>query len=72
MLVRVGSSRAVELLAVKGAKAEGMGLEQMLAGENDQRIGAARSQRSGDGLQLDGFGPGADDQTNIGETQPSP
>jgi hypothetical protein len=72
MFVRVGSSRAIKPLAVERAQAEIIEFERMLSGENDPGFGAARPQRSGDGLQLDGFGPGADDQTNIGETQPSP
>ena len=44
----------------------------MLPGEDKRRRQAARRERIGDGLQLDGFGPGADDQPDIGETQPSP
>ncbi len=72
MFVRVGSPRAVQPAVFEGVQAEITWLKPMLAGQNDQGVGATRSQRASDGLQLDGFGPGADDQTNIGETQPSP
>ena len=72
MFVRVGSTGAVQAPAVERTQTEIIGLKPMLASQNDHGVGAAGSQRSSDRLQLDGFGPGADDQTNIGETQPSP
>jgi hypothetical protein len=44
----------------------------VLARENKRRCDAVRQQRTGDGLQLDGFRPGADDQPDIPGTQLSP
>jgi hypothetical protein len=44
----------------------------VLARENKRGRDAVRQQRTGDGLQLDGFRPGADDQPDIAGTQPSP
>jgi hypothetical protein len=44
----------------------------VLTGEDQRRRQAAPCERVGDGLQLDGFRPGAEDQPDIGETQPSP
>jgi enoyl-CoA hydratase/carnithine racemase len=47
-------------------------VERMLAREDDRRHNPMGHERAGDRLQLDGFGPGADDQPDVGETQPSP
>ncbi|HXS24878.1 MAG TPA: hypothetical protein VN719_11645, partial [Gemmatimonadales bacterium] len=44
----------------------------VLAGEHKRGRDAVRQQRTGDGLQLDGFRPGADDQPYVPRTQPSP
>jgi hypothetical protein len=72
MVVRIGLARTVQLLTIIGIQAKVGRREIVLPGEDDGRIETAGSQRTGNRLQLDGFGPGADDQTNIGETQPSP
>jgi hypothetical protein len=44
----------------------------MLTGKNQARRYAARFERSGNGPQLDCFRSGANDQPDVGETQPSP
>jgi hypothetical protein len=44
----------------------------MLAAEDDARRYAARFERSGYGPQFDCFRSGANDQPDVGETQPSP
>jgi hypothetical protein len=44
----------------------------MLAAEDQRRRKASRGKRAGDGRQFYRFGPGADDQPDVGETQPSP
>jgi hypothetical protein len=44
----------------------------VLPGQHELRRKPERGQRTGDGLQFDGFRPGADDQPDIGRTQPSP
>ena len=45
---------------------------RMLASDDQRRRKSARCQRVGDGSEFDGFGPGADDQRDVGRTQPSP
>jgi hypothetical protein len=45
---------------------------RMLTGENERRCDAPIGQGAGEGRQLDGFGPGADDQPDVRETQSSP
>ena len=45
---------------------------RVLAGDDKPRHDAPRQQRIGNGVHLDRFGPGADHQPNVGETQPSP
>jgi hypothetical protein len=45
---------------------------RMLPGEHDRRRKPALGKRVRDRRQLDQFGPGADDQADIRETQPSP
>jgi hypothetical protein len=44
----------------------------MLAGEDERRREPMPEKGAGNRCQLYGFGPGADDQPNVGETQPSP
>jgi hypothetical protein len=44
----------------------------MLAGEQQARFEPASHEGARDGRQFDCFGPGADDQPDVGETQPSP
>ena len=72
MSLGFGVARAVQKDAVEAAQPECLRVQRMLAGQDDGRSNTLCAERAGDWLQLDGFGPGADDQTNIGETQPSP
>ena len=44
----------------------------VLAGQDDEAFVPARSQRGGDGGELDGFGTSADDEPDFSGTQPSP
>jgi hypothetical protein len=44
----------------------------MLAGEDERRRHASLGEGERNGSQFDRFGPGADDQPDVGETQPSP
>ena len=44
----------------------------MLAGQDEARNEAARREGAGNRLELDGFGPGPDDQPDVSGTQPSP
>jgi len=44
----------------------------MLAGDDQRRNEPARRQRAGYGSEFYGFGSGADDQPDVGRTQPSP
>ena len=44
----------------------------MLAGDDQRRNEPARGQRVGHGSEFYGFWPGADDQPDVGRTQPSP
>jgi hypothetical protein len=73
MAVRVGL--AGDLKSFRGILDETKigGIEiGMLAGEEQARGDAARLQRVRDRGHFDCFGPGADDQPDVGETQPSP
>ena len=44
----------------------------MLAGDDQRRNERARRQRVSQGSEFDGFWSGADDQPDVGRTQPSP
>ena len=44
----------------------------MLAGDDQRRDKPARCQRVRQGSEFDGFWSGADDQPDVGSTQPSP
>jgi hypothetical protein len=44
----------------------------MLTREDDRGRNPMGHERTGNRPHLDGFGPGADDQPDVGETQPSP
>jgi hypothetical protein len=71
--VRILLSRAIEVDPGKAGEVVLVRVEPlMLAGENEPGRQPARRQRSRDGAQLDRFGSGADDQANVGRTQPSP
>ena len=72
MGVRISEPGTVEGNAREGFQAEFTGLKLVLASEDDRRRNPMGEERTGDGLQFDGFGPGADDQPDVGETQPSP
>jgi hypothetical protein len=45
---------------------------RMLAGQEQARVETALRETICDGCQFDCFGPGTDDQPDVGETQPSP
>jgi hypothetical protein len=70
--VRIFLAGAIERLGRQAIKAEFMGVQGVLAGENEYGFDPVRGQRTGDGSEFYCFGPGADDQPDIGETQPSP
>jgi hypothetical protein len=71
--MRVGFTRAAQVLRPKFLQPEIRRIEsRMLARKDERRRKPPRGERVGDGCKLDGFGPGADDQTNISGTQPSP
>jgi hypothetical protein len=73
MPVRVLFAGAAQSFDPKRLEAELRRIEvPMLAREDERRGKPASSERSGDGSQLDSFGPGADDQPDIRETQRSP
>jgi hypothetical protein len=73
MPVRIFFAAAVEPFGVKVAEPEVVRLQRrVLAGEDERRRKPAPGERSGDGSQLDCFRPGADNQPDIRETQPSP
>jgi hypothetical protein len=73
MAVRVLLAGAAETLGGKVREPELRDLEPgVLAGEQQARRDPAIRQGSRDGRQFDCFGPGADDQPDVGETQPSP
>jgi hypothetical protein len=73
MAVRVFLAGAVEAQVWKAAEPVIVGTEAaVLAGEDQGRGQPAAVKRVRDRRQLDRFGPGADDQTNVGRTQPSP
>jgi hypothetical protein len=73
MLVRILLAGAAEALGGEPRQPELSDVEPgMLAGEQQAGLDPAIRQGSRDGRQFDCFGPGADDQPDVGETQPSP
>ena len=73
MDVRVLVARAIQFDPGEGLQPELVRRQRgMLPGEDQRRDQAVRRKGIGDGFELDGFGPGADDQPDVGETQPSP
>jgi hypothetical protein len=72
MDVRVFLARAVERDLREVSQPEAIGVEGLLPGEDDAWREPARGKRVGDRRQFDGFRPGANDQPDVGETQPSP
>jgi len=73
MRVRILLSRTTELHVREPGQAELPRFKsRMLAGEDQSRRNAALGERESDGLQLDGFRPGADDQPYVRKTQRSP
>ena len=73
MGMRVFLARAAEDDPGKVAEAEVGRIESgVLAGQDEARNEAARREGAGNRLELDGFGPGPDDQPDIRGTQPSP
>jgi len=63
----IESDRRIAFQAMLGRIERGM-----LAGEDQARLEAPRSEGVRDRCKLDGFGPGADDQPDMCRTQPSP
>ena len=73
MPVRVGFSPAIEAHGVILIEAEFDRIERIVLPGQDERGGKPeRGQRASEGLQFDGFRPGADDQPDIGRPQSSP
>jgi hypothetical protein len=72
MGMRITPSGAAEANAREDFQAKFGGFEQMLIREDDRGRNPMGHERTGNRPQLDGFGPGADDQPDVGETQPSP
>ena len=73
MEVRIFFAGQPEVDRRERAQTETLGLERlMLSGDDQVRRQPARRERMGDGREFDGFGPGADDQPDVGDTQTSP
>ena len=73
MRVGMGEARAIELEPRESVQPVIGRIEAwMLAGEDDQAIEPALVERGGDWRELDGFGPGADDEPDFSVRQPSP
>jgi len=71
--VRVLLPGAAKRLGGKAGEPELLELEPgVLAGQQQPRLEPASREASRNGCQFDCFGPGADDQSDVGETQPSP
>jgi hypothetical protein len=71
--VRVLLAGAVEIYCREVAKPEILSPElRMLAGEDERRRYASLGEGDRNRSQFYRFGPGADDQPDVGETQPSP
>jgi len=73
MGMRIFLAGAAEDDPGKVAEAEVSRIESgVLAGQDEARNEAARREGAGNRLELDGFGPGPDDQPDVSGTQPSP
>jgi hypothetical protein len=73
MFVRIFAARTVEADRREAVEAEVAWLQSnMLARENQRRGHASREQRKRNRPQFDCFRSGADDQPDVGKTQPSP
>ena len=73
MGMRIFLARAVEPVGRIAGELKFAGIKgSVLAGQDQAWRNAVRSQRVRQRGQFDRFGPGADDQSNVGETQPSP
>jgi hypothetical protein len=71
--MRVRLAGAFEALGGEIGEAELGGIElRVLAGQDQPRGSAETGERMGDGSKLDGFGPGADHQSDIYAVQSSP
>ena len=57
---------------LEGRKAMFLGVERVLAGEDQPQGQAAAAQRLGDRCKLDGFRTGSDDKVDTLDGQPSP
>jgi hypothetical protein len=73
MRMRVFLTGAPEIDCLVGVKAVvGEVKAGMLARDDQRRKEPARCQRVSQGSEFDSFRPGADDQPDVGRTQPSP
>ena len=71
--VRILLSGKPEIDQREPAQAEIRRLQRfMLSGDDQARPKPARGERVGDRREFDGFGPGADHQPDVGDTQTSP
>ena len=73
MRVRIFAAGAAQVDARIAAQAELRRVQRgVLTGQDQLRDNASNGECVGYGLELDGFGPGANDQPYIGKTQSSP
>jgi hypothetical protein len=73
MGMRIFLPRAAKEKACKLGEAEVGGIETgMLARQDECRCNSTGCKSACDRLEFDGFGPGPNNQPDIGETQPSP
>jgi hypothetical protein len=73
VLVRILLTGTAEERRRKQVEAELAGLQRaMLPAEHERRNDPTRRERGGDGLELDRFRPGANDQPYVRGKQPSP
>jgi hypothetical protein len=71
MGMRILLAGALQENARIAAESKVVGIERLLARQDERGRQSARRERMRDGRQLDRFGPGPDDQPDVGE-QPSP
>jgi hypothetical protein len=71
--MRVFFTGTIETTGLQAGEAKGRWIEVgVLARQNEAGGETALKEGGGDGGQLDGFRPGADDQPNVRVIQPSP
>ena len=73
MLMRVSGTLAIQADAHKAGEAEiGRLQSRVLTGPDQRWRQPLRGKRVSNWFKFDGFGPGPNDQANVGGTQPSP